>query len=250
MTIRKITAYLLGALICLSAFVVIVLTCFEWGAFDESAYARAQQQYKIPETTGISQSDLKLVTHKLLAYCKGQYKLLEVKATVNGVYREVFDGREKAHMVDVQKLFLAGYDIRNGCLLAVLLLVTILVSVSRKNIYGVLARSWLVTVAVLGLAGTALGIYMMSDINHFDKVFTQFHLMLFTNDLWQLDPDTEVLIQMLPEEFFFSLVRTIVTAAGVSLAVVTAGAVAVQCLCRRHSRLKAEKEPGQEHVPD
>lgn len=234
---KKVSAYLLGAMISVALFIVIVLTCFEWGAFDEGAYARAQQKYDIPAVTGISQSDLKTVTHKLLEYCKGNEKLLNMQVPVNGVMREVFDGREKAHMVDVQKLFVSGFDIRNGCLLAVLLLTTILVSVARRNIFGTLARSWLWTICVLGVISVALGIYIMND---FDTAFTQFHHIFFHNDLWLLDINTEVLIQMLPEEFFFSLVRTIVTYVAVSLAVVTGAAAYVRWVCKRKEKTKPE----------
>ena len=246
---KKICAYLLGILICMALFVVLVLTSFEVMAFDESFYAREQQLLKLDKVTGISLAELKTVTHKLLNYCKGKDKLLNVQATVNGVYREVFNGREKDHMKDVVKLFLAGYDIRNGCLLAVLLLTTILVSVARGDIYRVLARSWLLTILVFGLAAAALGVYIISD---FETAFTQFHHIFFTNDLWQLNPYTDIMIQMLPEEFFFALVRRIVLFAASTLLAATAAAVAVLLVYRlRTAKAHPEIiEPEHDELPN
>lgn len=243
---KKVSAYLLGVMISVALFVVLVLTSFELVAFDENFYAREQQLLKLDKVTGISQTELNAVTHKLLNYCKGKDKMLNVQATVNGEYREVYNGKEKTHMIDVQKLFIAGFDIRNGCLLAVLLLTTILVSVARRDIYRILARSWLFTIAVLGVAAVALGIYIMTD---FEKAFWQFHQLFFTNNLWLLDPDTDILIQMLPENFFFALVRRIVLFAASTLLTTTAAAVAVLLVCRlRPAKPHAEVEPEPDDV--
>ena len=42
-------------------------------------------------------------------------------------------------------------------------------------------------------------IFIQSD---FTQYFTYFHEIFFNNDLWLLDPKTEILIQMMPEPFF------------------------------------------------
>ena len=43
----------------------------------------------------------------------------------------------------------------------------------------------------------------MSDFN---KYFLLFHEMFFSNDLWLLNPETDLLIRMLPEGFFLDMV--------------------------------------------
>ena len=40
----------------------------------------------------------------------------------------------------------------------------------------------------------------------FNKYFVLFHEIFFNNDLWLLDPATDLLIRMLPEGFFFDMV--------------------------------------------
>ena len=40
----------------------------------------------------------------------------------------------------------------------------------------------------------------------FNKYFVLFHEIFFDNDLWLLDPDTDLMIRMLPEGFFFDMV--------------------------------------------
>ena len=38
----------------------------------------------------------------------------------------------------------------------------------------------------------------------FDDLFFRFHEVAFTNDLWLLDPSTDLLIRLMPIEFFIS----------------------------------------------
>ena len=39
----------------------------------------------------------------------------------------------------------------------------------------------------------------------FEDAWRQFHFLAFTNDLWELDPDTDHLIQMFPQGFWFDI---------------------------------------------
>ena len=56
----------------------------------------------------------------------------------------------------------------------------------------------LLTIAVVG----SLAIVAVSG---FDKALEQFHHIAFSNNLWQLDPATDHLIQMFPEGFWFDV---------------------------------------------
>ncbi len=61
---------------------------------------------------------------------------------------------------------------------------------------------------ILGLAGflILMAIFAMLCISDFTKYFTIFHEIFFDNDLWILDPRTDLLIRMLPEGFFADMV--------------------------------------------
>ena len=43
----------------------------------------------------------------------------------------------------------------------------------------------------------------------FHRYFMIFHEIFFKNDLWLLDPDTDLLIRMLPEGFFLDMAKRI-----------------------------------------
>ena len=46
---------------------------------------------------------------------------------------------------------------------------------------------------------TAAAVWAAVD---FDSLFILFHKLSFTNDLWLLDPQTDLLIRLMPTEFF------------------------------------------------
>jgi integral membrane protein (TIGR01906 family) len=54
-------------------------------------------------------------------------------------------------------------------------------------------------------AGLTIAIMLALGIGtlfNFEQLFIQFHMLSFTNTLWQLDPSRDYLIMMFPEGFF------------------------------------------------
>ena len=62
--------------------------------------------------------------------------------------------------------------------------------------------------ASLLLLAAASGLIVWGILD-FDSLFIGFHRVFFTNDLWILDPQTDLLIQLMPETFFTAYVRDI-----------------------------------------
>ena len=151
----------------------------------------------------MSEEDLDLTTDVLLDYTQGKRGNLDVQAVIGGQVQEVFNQREKDHMVDVQALYLNAMSVRNLAAAIVIVGLGLLVMKKDKALRRQTAKMFLKTSAVLmGLAG-ALAFYAFLDFNEF---WTMFHHIFFRNDLWLLDPNTDVLIMMVPEPFFFNLV--------------------------------------------
>ena len=57
--------------------------------------------------------------------------------------------------------------------------------------------------------GIVLAVFLLYLID-FNKYFTYFHLILFDNDLWLLNPNVDILIRIFPEQIFISLLNNIV----------------------------------------
>jgi len=105
-------------------------------------------------------------------------------------------------MEDVKNLFVAGLWIRRIAFLILVLAIVALV-VTKSDWKRMLPKYFLISIGtMLGLIA-GIGALVMQD---FGKYFTKFHEIFFDNDLWILDPDTDLLIRMLPQGFFSDMV--------------------------------------------
>ena len=202
----KIIQHGLATIISVTAIVILFITSFEIGAYSDFGwYESAYEKYGVLEDLDMEMEDVMHVTEEMMAYLRGNRVDLVVDTVVDGEEREFFNDREKSHMVDVKNLFIGGLWIRRiaVCLFAVSLLALIKTKANWKRI---LPKSFLIGLgAFLGITAGA-GLLFMSDFN---KYFLLFHELFFSNDLWLLNPETDLLIRMLPEGFFLDMVRRI-----------------------------------------
>lgn len=186
--------------------IVLLLTSVEIVAFNLDHYSKSFTKYNITEATGMDMENLEHTIEDLLEYLDDDRYQLDTRAVINGEEREVFGERERLHMVDVKELFIKGKLIRN---VSILFIISILLFVIKKDKHwkNSFAKTLLYTsVSNVGLLCILL-ILMAVD---FYKYFTYFHLIFFNNDLWILDPTTDILIQMVPEAFFYDTAVKIV----------------------------------------
>ncbi len=183
----------------IACLLALALTAVQLVAFDRGRYSAAYQQYGRAEAIGISEDDLMAVTDRLLDYLKGQSDTLEMEASIQGVIQPVFGERELLHMADVQRLFMAGFAIRRWSVIIAACGIVLLLATQKKRAFYMLAWGYLAALGCFLLFAVVVGIAMAVNFN---QAFTLFHQLLFTNDLWLLDPRTDVLIQMFPEAFF------------------------------------------------
>ena len=91
----------------------------------------------------------------------------------------------------------------------------------------------MLTWGIVLLVFTVLVIYV---IGHFDTAFIQFHEIFFDNDLWLLDPDVSLMINMLPEEFFFDTAMRIGLIFGIPFVLLFFGSLLGWRKSARHTR--------------
>ena len=168
-----------------------LLIALEQNVFNMKGYVNIYDKYNIHDITSKSVYELVDITEDLFDYLKGK--------AGDEILEPNFNEREILHMRDVQVLFKYGFALKYITIILSLLNIICFVIKGEKDllcrwIYKGLFINWV----MLAL----LGVMVYFDFN---KYFTYFHYIFFTNDLWLLDPDTDLLIQMLPEEFFSSM---------------------------------------------
>jgi len=185
----------------------LLIASIEMFAVNTKFYQREYHKLGTAQSIGISEEDLNRVTDRLIGYTVDAEDNLDIQAEIKGEMREVFDAREKAHMVDVKALYLGARTVRIVSLVLAAVLFAAAFIAGRGDALRTLCRSFLwVSVGFVAFVG-AIGLYAAIDFSSF---WTSFHHVFFTNDLWLLDPRTEVLIQMVPEQFFSDLVARII----------------------------------------
>jgi len=223
---KKLICYTAAILISLLIYHVLLVTGIDLVAFDKSFYADQYKRLNTAETIGISNDELLRVTWELLDYIKdGRDSISDIKAEIKGEVRPVFNERETAHMVDVKALFRFAYRVRAY---SILLLAAVLVAAAGKKAQSYFARSFIWTAGVLIVLLSVLFILIKTNFNYY---WDQFHYLFFDNDLWQLNPETDIMILMVPEPFFNSAVTRVLayfTLGNLTLAAVSAIHIALE----------------------
>lgn len=221
---KKLKRLILIILIISLSLVCLALS-IELNAYNKNFYIKSYDRYGIEEVTNKSMDQLSKVTDGIISYLKNQGgdELLE----------PYFNEREILHMRDVQWLFNLARWIK---WIGILVSLGILLYFKRKKEHNLLGKT-----VSLGLFSNhiLLGILAILATRDFNKYFTYFHLIFFRNDLWILDPRTDLMIQMLPEEFFMNMAANIMLSFFVLLAIIQL----IGYLFIKKGKIKNERNP-------
>lgn len=184
-----------GILTAFCLMIILFFTSVEavvyWNpGYFEKEYTKYQVLDDLPSMT---MDDLLDVTSQMMAYLRGKRADLHVTTHMGGETREFFNEREIAHMEDVQGLFLKAIVLRRICV-AVCVTALLFMVLSKADLRTLLPSSLCM--------GTGLAALAAIISTNFTKYFILFHHMFFNNDLWILDPSTDMLINIVPEGFF------------------------------------------------
>lgn len=182
------------SLILASIFMVVNTHSFYTGQYEKNNTEQA---------TGMSGRDLEKATRLLLDYLNDKRDDLDMTADKFGVSEQVFDRREKTHMVDVKALYAgAGTAMTFFGAFAAAMIFVLTRKTPKKDLPGLLKHGYK-TAAVFTVV-LALALAAAFTLG-FDRFWTAFHHVFFTNDLWLLNPRTSTMINMFPLEFFLAM---------------------------------------------
>ncbi len=204
----------------------VLYSILEGLMFDRRFFAEQYEKYGQAQVIGMSQEDLMRTTDKLLLHMEGKSEDMAVIATVHGIEREVFNEQETVHMQDVNRLIVGFSTFRYiafGVAGAALVSFFFVCKQQRvRQICKILLTAGLCLVLVFG----ALGLWAALDFSSF---WTSFHKLLFTNDLWLMDPNTSIMINMFPAQFFSNFIMTFLGRAAwmIGLPMLVCGAVLI-----------------------
>lgn len=213
----KILHSAIGILCAFALMITLLITSVEAVTYwTPGYYEKEYAKYNVTEDVNMEMEDLLDVTHEMMAFLRGDRADLHVPTIVDGQPREFFNEREIAHMEDVQGLFLAAIALRRACMIGIVAAVALLFAL-KADVKRLLPKTICAGTLLFFTILAALALVISTN---FTKYFVIFHEIFFNNDLWMLDPSTDLLINIVPEPFFVDTAARIGLTYGVSVAVV------------------------------
>lgn len=171
----------------------LVIDC---AALSEGLMLRLMRRCAPPSATHLPGAEYEPVVRMIVSYLKGDRPDFQHFFTVDGTEYIAFNAKEQQHMADVRGLFRLCDARLWGLIAAVTAAVLAGMRLFREErLLRVFRRTLLSVLAAVGV----LAALACAD---FDGVFILFHRVAFTNDLWLLDPRTDLLIRLMPTGFF------------------------------------------------
>jgi len=188
--------------------VALITTNVRVAISEQRVYDYSVREYGAAEPSGIPESELIRANGEIKKYLTHENTGgLAIEVTnERGATVPLFSARETAHMADVRELVQSLFVLQIAAVLTVLTLAVMMIVMWPARV--------LATAALCGaiLSGVLLGTAGVVAASGFDSAWTEFHVIAFTNDLWQLDPSRDHLIQMFPETFWRDVTALIVVA--------------------------------------
>jgi len=197
MTSRKLLAALCGILLSLASALAVLAFLIDGMGGSAPLMHSLMQRHAPPETTGLPAEHYPAMAEMITDYLSGREQAFQFSFAEGDVIRQCFQLHEQQHMADVKALF----DLCRGVLLLTVLILLALGggAYALRDQRQRIARGFLGGSLGLLLALLALVIWGLTDFN---GLFVLFHRLSFTNDLWLLDPRTDLLIRLMPLNFF------------------------------------------------
>lgn len=208
--------------LALALFTLPVAATVRYATTSASWWERGFERYDATRRTGLPQSEVLRVANETRDYLVNDVERLNVQVDGFSFYTE----REILHMIDVKRLMARTFDAGWAAFGFILAFIAFLIWRRRRDSPVAIARSLLAACGIVGMLVIVLAIIAVAG---FESAFRSFHLLFFTNDLWQLS-SRDGLIQLFPQRFFFD---TTLLIGGVTLSfVVACGALSATYLWR------------------
>lgn len=186
---------------------ILLVTSVDINCFQSSFYAQQYEQLNTASRLQLSEDDLMKATNVLLDYLRTEKDNCDVTIVQDGVSKEAFNQKEKTHMIDVRNLYEFALNLRFVSMIVLIISFVYLFLYDHHIPWFSLASAFIKISIVFGMFLAFLGIWAYVDFNAF---WTMFHEVCFTNDLWLLNPATDLMINLFPSPVFSALVFKII----------------------------------------
>ena len=191
--------------------------------------AREMLRHAPPEATGLPETEYEGAGRMTAGYLTGREPVFQyVFSDAEGREYTCFQPHEADHMADCRNLIGLAGTLRwiTGGLALLLAAAGVLLRERKAFSGGMFTGLGAAALVFSGIAAWALA--------DFDGLFVTFHRVAFTNEGWLLDPRTDLLIRLMPLNFFITLGTGILVRILISGLVLLGAALIIQnCKTKR-----------------
>lgn len=229
--------------ICLAVTGLLLLTLLyaylpqTYGRYAREELLAYMDDDALAQYLAIDEADHHMLAQQIAAYMRGERDDLSI-ALSNGEL--AFNEKEMSHMDDVRALVTLA---RNVLIVLMLLLAVLECAVffaSGERSYSFYIARFRGTLWGIAVFAVLLLLLILWAVSDFTAVFHLFHRLLFTNDNWLLDPNTDLLIRLMPQNLFEFLAYRI--ASGTGLLCLARLGIDVACLHKSKRKRKNDHE--------
>ena len=198
MTLKKWLSVLCGVLLALCLAVAALAAVIDGLGGSSGLMLSLFEAHAPTQRTGLPQEHYPAMADMVTDYLSGRMDSFQYTIPDgDGTEHLCFNATEQHHMRDVKQLFVLARSV-------------MLVSLLLAALWGFgawLLRAWKRFTAAGALLGvlftlaalTVLAVWAALDFN---ELFVLFHQISFSNNLWLLNPQTDLLIRLMPTDFF------------------------------------------------
>lgn len=179
-------------------FILMVFTSIQIVSNSDLFFKKYFEESNIYDKRGVSAEDATYVIDILVDYMEGKTKEIKLDRSVLGFTE--FSERESLHMVDVRNIYSFFKTLRN---ISCILYVGMLIYFVKKNRDEKLFKKSLISFIVSIFTFLGAIIYIVLNFNEF---WLLFHKVIFTNDLWALSFQNDLMINVCSNEMFKILI--------------------------------------------
>lgn len=213
---KPITKFVLIPVLVILLVLFFLFNAFKTTVYDTGFYQGEHEKLGIYDKYGKNLVDS--TTENLFSH-------LQEGTPLSGFFSE----RDKAHMVDVRELINSAFIFYYILIILIIICFLLLYLFDKKEFVKNISKSFIAA----GFVTLSLALFAYILKGAFSSIFTGFHKLFFTNELWLLNPETDKLINIFPEQFFFDITALILYRALISAVVLVIIGVALYYLLKK-----------------
>lgn len=175
--------------------------------FDHGFYTDLYEEIHLSQTTGVSDEELQDSIFMMTDYVEGKRDNLDGRVVWKGKEQETFNAKEKKHMVDVRTLWLRARLVMIISWVAAILSALVVLVREKEKGFALLYAGFKQAMFCLLILFGFFGFWYLTD---FTSLWTWFHTVFFAGNMdWLLNPATDFMIVICPEQMFSTMIASI-----------------------------------------